>query len=68
MAIGTVKWFSAEKSFGFIKPDQGDRDVFVHISEVEKSGVGELRDGDRISFDITDQRGKKAASNLKRVA
>lgn len=68
MATGVCKWFSAAKGYGFLKPDQGDRDVFVHVSEVERSGIGELRDGDKISFDITKQRGKSAATNLKRVA
>jgi CspA family cold shock protein len=67
MATGTVKWFNAKKGFGFITPDTGGRDVFVHISSVEKSGLRGLRDGERVSFDIEVQKGKEAAGNLKVV-
>ena len=69
MAIGTVKWFNAQKGFGFIQPDDGGKDVFVHISAVERSGIGNLREGQKVSFDIeTDpRRGKSSAANLKAV-
>ena len=65
MTIGTVKWFNAQKGFGFIQPDGNDRDVFVHISAVERSGLGSLTEGQRVSFDIVTERGKQAAANLK---
>jgi CspA family cold shock protein len=65
---GKVKWFSGPKGFGFIEPEGGGRDVFVHITAVERSGVGELREGDTITFDVVKERGKSAAANLKRVA
>jgi cold shock protein len=65
MAIGTVKWFNAGKGFGFIQPDGGSRDVFVHISAVEQSGLGTLAEGQRVSFDVVKDRGKEAAANLK---
>ena len=67
MATGTVKWFNAEKGYGFIAPDDGGPDAFVHISAVERSGLGTLREGQKISFDlIADRRsGKMAADNLK---
>ncbi len=65
MAIGTVKWFNPVKGFGFIKPESGSRDVFVHISAVERSGLGTLVEGQRLSYDIVNERGKEAADNLK---
>lgn len=65
MAIGTVKWFNPTKGFGFIQPESGNADVFVHISAVEKSGMGTLSEGQRVSYDVIDERGKKAASNLQ---
>lgn len=65
MAIGTVKWFNAAKGFGFIQPESGDKDVFVHISAVEQSGIGMLTEGQRLSYDVVSERGKNAASNLK---
>lgn len=65
MAIGTVKWFNPVKGFGFIKPENGSRDVFVHISAVERSGLGTLVEGQRLSYDIVKERGKEAADNLK---
>ena len=52
MATGTVKWFNATKGFGFIQPDQGGQDVFVHISAVERAGLRELRDGQKVSFEL----------------
>ncbi len=67
MTNGTVKWFNAQKGFGFIQPDDGAKDVFVHISAVEQAGLSGLSDGQKISFDlISDSRsGKVSAGNLK---
>jgi CspA family cold shock protein len=67
MATGTVKWFNAQKGYGFIQPEGGGKDVFVHISAVERAGIGNLKEGQRISFDTErDQRsGKESATNLK---
>jgi cold shock protein len=65
MASGTVKWFNAQKGFGFIQPSGGGKDVFVHISAVERAGLGALQDGQAISFDVVNERGKDAAANLK---
>jgi CspA family cold shock protein len=65
MSIGTVKWFNAQKGFGFIQPDDGSKDVFVHISAVERSGMGNLREGQKVSFDLQQERGKTSACNLK---
>ena len=67
MAIGTVKWFNTQKGYGFIQPESGGKDVFVHISAVERAGLSNLREGQKISFDSErDQRsGKEAAINLK---
>lgn len=65
MATGTVKWFNPVKGFGFIQPSDGGRDVFVHISAVERAGMGSLTEGQRISYEITVERGKQAATNLK---
>ncbi len=65
MAIGTVKFFNAAKGFGFIAPENGDKDVFVHISAVERAGLGTLSEGQRVSFEVVTERGKLAASDLK---
>ena len=66
MATGTVKWFNAEKGFGFIQPQNGgDKDVFVHITAVQAAGLQGLNDGQNVSYDIITERGKQAASNLK---
>lgn len=67
MSIGTVKWFNAQKGFGFIQPDSGEKDVFVHISAVERSGMGNLVEGQKVSYELTrDQRsGKVSAANLR---
>ena len=69
MPVGTVKWFNAQKGYGFIQPENGDKDVFVHISAVERSGLGSLHDGQRLSYDLErDQRsGKMSATNLQAV-
>lgn len=65
MATGTVKWFNPTKGFGFIAPESGDSDVFVHISAVEKAGLGTLTEGQRVSYEVISERGKKAAGNLQ---
>jgi CspA family cold shock protein len=66
VASGTVKWFNATKGYGFIQPDGGGgRDVFVHISAVEKAGLSDLREGTKVTFDIVPNRGKEAAENLR---
>jgi cold shock protein len=65
MATGTVKWFNPAKGFGFIKPEDGTKDVFVHISAVERAGLESLAEGQRISFEVTTERGKAAATNLR---
>jgi cold shock protein len=65
MAIGTVKFFDAAKGFGFIKPEVGDKDVFVHVSAVQRAGMDTLSEGQRVSFEIVTERGKLAASNLQ---
>ena len=66
MATGTVKWFNEQKGFGFIQPDDGSKDVFVHISAVERAGLRTLKEGQKVSFEIvTDKRtGKSSAGNL----
>ena len=66
MATGTVKWFNATKGFGFIQPDDGSKDVFVHISAVERAGLGTLSEKQKISFDVEKgNNGKISATNLK---
>jgi CspA family cold shock protein len=65
MANGTVKWFNAQKGFGFIQPSDGDKDVFVHISAVERAGASTLNEGQKVSYDVVNERGKSAAANLK---
>jgi len=65
MATGTVKWFNATKGYGFIQPDDGGKDVFVHVTAVQKSGLTGLNEGQKISFDLASDRGKTSAANLK---
>jgi cold shock protein len=67
MNSGTVKWFNSTKGFGFIQPDNGDQDVFVHISAVERAGLRGLNDGQKISYDIVQDKrsGKSSADNLR---
>jgi CspA family cold shock protein len=66
MATGTVKWFNGTKGYGFIQPDDGSKDVFVHISAVERAGMGTLSEGQKVSFDLQrGQQGKMSADNLK---
>ena len=65
MATGKVKWFNATKGFGFIVPDEGGKDVFVHISAVQASGMDGLLEGQKVSYELSESRGKQAASDLK---
>jgi CspA family cold shock protein len=65
VAMGTVKWFNATKGFGFIQPDGGGKDVFVHISAVEKAGLSDLREGAKVSYEEVANRGKTSAENLR---
>jgi CspA family cold shock protein len=65
MPIGTVKWFNATKGFGFILPQDGGKDVFVHITAVQKAGLTGLKDGQKVTYDVVQERGKAAAANLK---
>lgn len=65
MAQGKVKWFNAQKGFGFIEPSTGGKDVFVHISALERAGISNLAEGQSVSYDVVDGRGKSAAANLK---
>ena len=65
MATGTVKWFNAQKGFGFIQPEGGGKDVFVHITAVQAAGMNGLDEGQRVTFEVVRERGKEAAANLK---
>ena len=67
MATGTVKWFKTTKGFGFIQPEDGGKDVFVHISAVERAGIAHLNEGQKVSFDVVSERGKTSAGNLKAI-
>jgi CspA family cold shock protein len=65
VAVGTVKWFNATKGYGFIQPDTGGKDVFVHISAVERAGLSSLNEGAKVSYEIVANRGKESAENLR---
>jgi CspA family cold shock protein len=65
MAVGTVKWFNAQKGYGFIQPEDGGKDVFVHISAVERANMGTLKEGQKVSYEIARDRGKESAANLQ---
>ena len=65
MATGTVKWFNPTKGYGFIQPQSGDKDVFVHISAVERAGLSTLNEGQTVSYELASNRGKTSAENLK---
>jgi len=65
VATGTVKWFNATKGYGFIQPDGGGRDVFVHISAVERAGFSSLAEGAKVSYDVVANKGKESAENLR---
>lgn len=67
MATGTVKWFNHSKGYGFIAPDEGGNDVFVHVSAVEQAGLHQLNDGQKISYEIVANNGKTSAANLELV-
>ena len=69
MAIGTVKWYNSEKGYGFIQPDDGGKDAFVHVSAIERAGMNDLREGQKVSFElVTDARsGKMSADKLQAV-
>jgi CspA family cold shock protein len=66
-SIGTVKWFNAQKGYGFIQPEDGSKDVFVHISAVERAGMRGLNEGQKVSFQLQSDRGKMSAVNLELV-
>jgi CspA family cold shock protein len=65
MATGTVKWFNGAKGFGFIQPEAGGADIFVHISAVERAGLRDLREGQKLSYELATEKGKTSAANLK---
>jgi len=65
MATGTVKFFNTQKGYGFIQPDDGSKDVFVHITSVERAGMRSLNEGQKVSYEIVTERGKQAAGNLQ---
>jgi CspA family cold shock protein len=67
MPTGTVKWFNSMKGYGFIEPDDGGKDVFVHISAVERAGMRTLNEGQKVSYEIAKEGGKTSAANLKAV-
>tara|TARA_B100000989_G_scaffold94859_2_gene68930 strand:- start:609 stop:812 length:204 start_codon:yes stop_codon:yes gene_type:complete len=65
MSNGTVKWFNANKGYGFIQPDDGGKDVFVHISALERAGINSLSEGQKISYETATNKGKISAANIK---
>lgn len=65
MANGTVKWFNPMKGFGFIAPESGGNDVFVHISALERAGISDLKEGQKVSYELATEKGKTSAANLK---
>lgn len=68
MATGIVKWFNTTKGYGFIQPEDGGKDVFVHISAVQAAGWRELREGQKLSYELLSQKGKESAGNLQEAA
>ncbi len=67
MATGTVKWFNTNKGYGFISPEAGDKDVFVHITALEKAGIRQLNDGQKVNYDIEERNGKESAVEIQLV-
>jgi CspA family cold shock protein len=67
MAIGTVKWYNGQKGYGFIQPDEGGKDVFVHATAIERAGIPPLVEGQKVSYELAQDRGKTSASDLKLV-
>ena len=67
MSTGTVKWFNSSKGYGFITPDAGGQDIFVHISAVEKAGMRFLNENDKVSYDLVTEKGKTSAGNMKKA-
>ncbi|HVY13379.1 MAG TPA: cold-shock protein [Alphaproteobacteria bacterium] len=65
MAFGKVKWFNATKGFGFIQPEAGGADVFVHVSALERAGIADLKEGQRVSYELATNKGRESAANLK---
>jgi|TARA_B110000967_G_scaffold197421_1_gene229143 CspA family cold shock protein len=65
MAQGKVKWFDAKKGFGFITPDDGGKDAFLHVSALEAAGISSINDGQAVTYEITEQRGKEAAAEIQ---
>ncbi len=65
MATGTVKWFNATKGYGFIQPDNGGKDVFVHVTAVERAGLRSLQEGQKVSYELATERGRTSAVNLQ---
>ena len=65
MATGTVKWFNSQKGYGFIQPDAGGPDVFVHISAVERAGLRSLNEGQKVTYEIVSEKGRNSAANLQ---
>jgi cold shock protein len=68
MALGTVKWFNTQKGFGFIEPSDGTKDVFVHISAVQRAGLATLNEGQKVRYEIVTERGKQAADHISLVS
>tara|TARA_B100002003_G_scaffold223411_1_gene227888 strand:+ start:1384 stop:1587 length:204 start_codon:yes stop_codon:yes gene_type:complete len=67
MATGKVKWFDAKKGFGFITPDEGGKDAFLHVSALQAANISSVTDGQAVSFELTEQRGKQAASEIQLI-
>jgi CspA family cold shock protein len=67
MLVGTVKWFNETKGYGFIAPEEGGKDVFVHITALDDSGIKFLKENDKVSFEIVNEKGKVSAKNLKKI-
>ena len=67
MATGKVKWFDAKKGFGFITPDDGGKDAFLHVSALQVANISSVTDGQAVSFELTEQRGKQAASEIQLI-